>query len=280
MTEGGSADAAERAKQDLLDTVNKTGYPLQLAVSDALKRSSARLQVVAEEHRWVTPDEGAEGFADIILRTDLDHFPAALVLVLECKRRAPQKGALQFLVASDEGSDDLATVAFAEQGQDWGFWQETSIGPVCPRALFSLGRDENPSGRREVEVAGKELTPAAYAIACETARDFTGRYGVIVVPVLVTTAELQVCRFRPQDLHLRDGLLTDAAYEPVPIVKVHRSFGGPGHYRTGGRPFVIRSTQARRTLFVVNAAAVVDFVEGFGVTASALSGVGWSWKRD
>src|SRR6266850_1548849 len=74
--------------EKLLDRVNQTGFPLQIALAALVNRTSTasasdwRWMVKYEEHSWKNVDDDREGFIDLILQ----NHPGTVAFVLECKR--------------------------------------------------------------------------------------------------------------------------------------------------------------------------------------------------
>jgi len=81
---------------DPRDTVNQSGYPLQIAIAHAVKArtNTHGWRVLYEEHAWKY--EGREGFIDIVLEQE----DSQVVLLVECKR--PKDGEWVFLPGSGD----------------------------------------------------------------------------------------------------------------------------------------------------------------------------------
>jgi hypothetical protein len=72
-----------RDDQDLLDEVNRSGFPFQLGVARLVaNNSSIAWSVRYAEHRWTNPETSSQGFIDLVLNNQ----GGVLHLVVECKR--------------------------------------------------------------------------------------------------------------------------------------------------------------------------------------------------
>src|SRR4051794_20772628 len=82
-----------------LDLVNKTGFPLQIALAQLVRANeNTAWRVIHEEHSWRNEREGS-GYADLIL----ENVAREVVLILECKRI--QEASYVFLHQSGKGQD-------------------------------------------------------------------------------------------------------------------------------------------------------------------------------
>src|ERR1700722_3513847 len=100
-----------------LKLVNRSGYPLQIAIARAVKQGSGShgWTVLYEEHSWKGADR--EGFIDIAL----EHDNLQVVLIVECKRLQDA----EWIFFSSKGNADLRRFARA-------FRVERKGGKICP----------------------------------------------------------------------------------------------------------------------------------------------------
>jgi hypothetical protein len=77
--------SAKDPDSELLDPVNNSGFPFQMAVTRQIEESNAVRQwvVVVEEHPWKHPESNLEGLVDHVIRHERDD---AFRAKLECKR--------------------------------------------------------------------------------------------------------------------------------------------------------------------------------------------------
>jgi hypothetical protein len=119
-------------------------------------------------------------------------------------------------------------------------------------------------------IAG-ELVQAAEAIAAEQyrmdgfARDQSqsDTFAWAYVPVIVTNANLSVCKFNPGDVDIANGLLPDGAtFEDVPVVRFTKNLSTAAG---GDSIHTLRAANAARdrTVFVVRGAFLREFLGQF-----------------
>ena len=83
-----------------LDLVNKSGFPLQIALAQVVRANEdSGWRVMYEEHSWQNVRAGSDGYADLIL----ENVVRDVVLILECKR--VQEASYVFLHQSGKGQE-------------------------------------------------------------------------------------------------------------------------------------------------------------------------------
>jgi hypothetical protein len=89
----------------------------------------------------------------------------------------------------------------------------------------------------------------------------------IYFTVIVTTAQLQICRFDPASISLADGTISDAEFEIVPFVRFRKQLNPiyeiPAIYATTGSIDVARAKE--NTVFVVNSECFSNFLKEFEI---------------
>jgi len=256
---------------DQLSSVNRSGYPLQIAIAHAVKARSRvhGWRVLYEEHSWRNPRE--EGFIDLVL----EHVNLQVVLLIECKRLQNK----QWTLLSPEGhakphrhARGLRTERVKGQVA-LGFprWSDEPADPATPEAMFCV----MPKDARDptVERVGAELVSAAEALEIEE-RDYLNRRGGdsrrIYFAAIVTTADLSVCSFDPSSISLADGMIPcNAPLSPVHAVRITKQLSTQP---VGGVPVAQFGQEAdalvkakERTVFVINAAHLDEFLRDFDV---------------
>src|SRR5688500_9764921 len=84
MCAGESNRCAAMDDEKLLDVVNQSGFPLQIAVEHLVRNTSGPWRVAYTEHAWRSRDDGAEGFIDLVLASTAQ----SVYLTVECKKAA------------------------------------------------------------------------------------------------------------------------------------------------------------------------------------------------
>ena len=254
--------------QDILQYVNESGFPLQIAIQHAVEASakSTAWRVRYVEHGWVHPDALGKGFIDLVLHA----FDGRQFLVVECKRRVDADWV--FMHSSGRTSNRRhakvwVTMAIDAEIRQHG-WSDCQIDIPCPEVNFCAIRGQSKGDRVPMlERIGGDLVLATEALA-HSERDFRTpaiRYLRAFTPVIVTTANLSVADFDPAAVSLLDGKAPAAKVIRVPWLRIRKQLAtrfkqlSPADMADGGNP----SYSMENTIFVVQAANFIDFLQAF-----------------
>ena len=255
----------------LSKVVNDTGFPLQIGVASAVKRElQGSWNVLYEEHAWRSRSGEDEGFIDLVLEKP----GQVLVAALECKR-VKENSSWLFLnpVRTNQAK---AWITTDSSDGNRKVWIDLRLGFDVPQSAFCAvyGADaDNPMLER---VAGKLIT-ATGALALEE----SFHLGDALIPyrvyfsVIVTTAQLRICRFDPRDVSLRDGKVPNASFETVPYVAFRKQLStDPANRPVAGTPRLQMFARAKEhTVFVLNAEELVPFLAQFRLHGAGLIGL-------
>lgn len=260
--------------QKLTDTVNQSGFPLQVAVAALIERTKGQhgWKVLFREHSWKREQDGESGFIDLVLANQYD----TAVMVVECKRvletswiflnptrtPTPRRHAKAWITRYAAGH-------FKHIG-----WADIALDPVSPEAEFCVVAGQDAKSRPMLERIAAELVSATEALAIEE-RDYQAQLGDALrmyFGVIVTTATLRVCTFSPDQVSLADGKVTDAGYVEVPFVRFRKQLTtGPSALPLNVVDGVHSYARAKeRTVFVVNAGALPNFLADFDVDNNSM----------
>lgn len=259
---------------DALKVLNDSGFPLQIAVARAIDSTTAShgWKVRHEEHAWFNDDDQSKGFIDLVI-TDQRNCVSAVV---ECKR--VRNTSWLFLHPDGEGSTRRHAKLFATKFDNDGLvacdWTDIAIDPPCPEAMFCTVRGQGAGERSTMlERIGGELVSATEAFAYEE-RDFRrrGESVRIYLSVLVTTADLKVATFAPDQIALDDGILPEANFTKVPYVRFRKQMSQRSIPLTQADYENHTRVDYRRenTVFVVRANALADFLKSIDIPSTSV----------
>lgn len=261
--------------KDALKTVNDFGFPLQIAVGHQVKATTARhgWTIRYTEHSWVNRLDGQSGFIDLVLQDS-----HSSTLVVECKRT---KATWLFMNADGVSKPRRHAKAWVSGHANGAMrvfgWHDMPIDPMCSEALFCIIKGQTSGERRPMlERIGGELTSATEALAREE-KDFHMQQMLprfrFYFNVVVTTAELKVAQFKPEDISLVDGTLADADFQPVPYLRFRKQMSLRETLLTSEdfKNSVDPADTKESTLFVVRADAVLDFLKAFELPPVSLN---------
>lgn len=260
-----------RIGTDQLDSVNRSGYPLQVAIARAVeaRRKEHGWRVLYEEHSWKSPQ--GEGFIDIVL----EHDNMQVVLLIECKRIQNK----EWILLPSDGNRTGRHHARArrverEDGRvkaHFPQWSDEPCDPRTPEAMFCV----MPKDARDptVERVGADLISAAEALEREEAPYLDRRGGNsrrLYFCAIVTTAELTLCEFDPGTISLEDGMIpAGARFHKVGAARFTKQLstrplsGVPvGLY--GEEAYALVKAK-ERTVFLINTLILDSFLDEFNV---------------
>jgi len=252
--------------KDLAGLVNASGFALQLAIEKAVEDSSSEhsFELEAHEHPWKTTED--RGFIDLIFGR------SNVRLVCECKR--PREGIWVFLREEDRSHVDRARLLWlnkAERGMTSG-WHDFHLRTASPESAFCVIRGKGENDDPMLERTARRLILSVEALANEETAvldddDDTRVY----VPVILTTAELRVCRYDPLKIKLTSGTITDESYEKSEMISFRKAFTPTRtvERRTDEmayRAFRRLSLEQERTVLVINATAFIQTLRAWTPT--------------
>jgi hypothetical protein len=257
---------------DYLALAKTSGFPLQIAAADVVSRGTNNhgWRVCSQEHPWTLGEDS--GFADLVLEhADGEHVRMAI----ECKKR---KGEFLFVAsAEDTEATKRCRIRWAHRAQDCrheGGWADVSIEPESPECQFCIVNGEGSEKQRTLlEATAHEVAAAADALCNEELAlresNQTGT-ALVYVPVLLTTANLVVCRMNPSDVELRTGELTTAQFSSVPMVRFRKSLRLGGEEASAAVTLGELKQDYERTVLVVNATALQSMLSSWKVDSAAM----------
>jgi hypothetical protein len=236
----------------LKNNLNSSGFPFQIAVESIISNISG-WKVSRREYPWHNNDKGQNGFIDIIAEK------SSVALVIECKRvrdaewiflcspRNMNRSHARFWVNKVAGREEAVG------------WYDGQVEPSCPEAEFCavMGQDHR---KPLLENLASELTSATEAFAVEELPFFKGiPMAMCYFPVIITTAELYVCKYDPSDIEIKTGEIKNPIFEPVPFVRFRKSLTtSPTRFATErniARPEDLAEAK-ERTVFILNASSM------------------------
>ena len=205
----------------LRDLANASGFVLQLGLEHQIRQTRADhgWDILSREHPWSSGS--SSGFVDLIIGQGI------VRLVIECKR--PRDGAWLFLAPAGAPPTRRFRCQWAQGSRDKSDlvgWDEFLLAPDSPEADVCIIRGTGEKDRSLLERIVGGLIESFAPLALEELNTLAwvdGYNELLHVPVIVTTAKLYLCRYDPQDLHLEDGTLGSASFEPVPFVRFRKS---------------------------------------------------------
>ena len=254
---------------DLTGIVNASGFMFQIAVENTVKatRDKHGFDVEAREHPWKA--EGESGFIDLILRRRLFR------VVCECKRSRDAN----WVFPAEEGraDGDRARLYWCRHqfGGPYRGCFSFSLATDLPESGFCLIRGHGENDTPLLERIASKLMMAVEALAAEEARlrsahDERDNLRVYV-PLIVTTARLWVCRYRPDGIDLTTGLVRDPEFNEVPAIRFRKALtmatAAPVDDQDDKEMAYTRfrqfSREQERTILIVNAGSLVSLLTGW-----------------
>jgi hypothetical protein len=246
------------------EIVNKSGFPLQIALAHQFTDAASRWKVLYEEHRWTIDEE--EGFLDLAI----EHKNKQFLINIECKR--PGGGEWFFLLTPEEPKQTrAASVLFSGP---FG-WQFVPIDPPSFETCFCVVNGVDPKSRPMLERLAAALVRSTYALSNQEKKTLDlNNYAYpalrIYINAIVTTAPLMVCKVDPGRIDLSRGEINDSTkFEEVPYLRFRKQVGAP---RVNIQPLSSdpeklkeHSREGESTIFVINSCHFREFCEAIEV---------------
>jgi hypothetical protein len=244
--------------------INASGFPLQLALAQAVRDELQDWKVIYQEHAWKTADES--GFIDLVIEWELPIW----VMNIECKRVRDTEWT--FLRNCKETHNPRRTKLwisyFASQGERSHFaWRDISMDPRCMESNMCVVPGQDGKSAPMLERIANTVVSSTEALAVEEAGLLKGAYEGLrmYMNVIVTTAKLSVCNIDLAKISLTTGEIDpNSEIISVPWVRFQKQVGATLQQTT---PQIIQistlsdiSRLRESTVFVVNADHFVEFV--------------------
>lgn len=263
----------------LLNPVNRSGFPFQLAVERAIRDAEREHQwsVFAHEYAWESP-EGGSGFLDLLLRCGIGY------LLCECKRSSAP---WVFLIPEEDANSTAIVRCVAssilQDGIRRGVVHDFYASPGSYEAEFCvLGGDKRGellehTARGLVE-AQESIAASWDEAAVQRLRSGEGGSVFLYLPLIITSAQLHVCRFDPSETSLETGKIPDTStFEEVPWIRFKKTLTTSDY--SIDPESLDQTSSGERTVWVVRASELVAFLKEmhemrnrYGVSAAQILG--------
>lgn len=257
-----------QANRRQLDQVNRSGFPLQIGVEDEIRALSSTRDpwhIVGAEVPW------AEGFIDLVARW------GPLLAVVECKRVDDQEWI--FLVPTD----DEPTIR-----TNWNFYDSREAPPGRPGLYlgeFTMASSsfeasmcvmsKKNSGNVTIERMCQDLIRASQGIVNVPVVKPEGELEILV-PILVTTAKLTICKYNSRQIDPYDGIIPDGAAtfeQGVPYVRFRKAFELLTEMQSDVPiPLAMLAEEHQQTVLVCNGACVKRLFMDLGLKITMRDG--------
>lgn len=252
-------------RNNLRTIVNNSGFLFQIGIAHLVETTKLRHRwdVIAEEVPWFDQRSGRGGYIDLVLGRD------AVRMVIECKRVSD--GSWIFLLPDQRKRDidvlkarcmwvkgpdifphpDLEKAPVFRAG-----WFDSHPEPSSALAEFCVVRGSGDDQKPMLERIASQLVDSIECLAIEEVmasyNDGPGK-GYIYVPMIVTNADLQVCKFKSAEVNLTTGKLSEGTFDSVPFIRFHKTLTTKP--TVGSRPNSLEEAHQSkmRTVLVVNA---------------------------
>lgn len=253
------------AEDKITAGINKSGFPLQMALEQRIKQSNTGWRVSSMEHHWRNIRTDNEGYADLVLEK------RDAVLVIECKRSLASTWA--FLVNASRSTMQARCRAIRAWQKDLGGGLHLRMcvdyHSLEPESLASeycvIVNDDKTKVRELLEATAANVLSATEAIARSSEwrpnKPNANRYFYSVV---VTTARMVAAIADPSEISLADGSLSNVHTVAAPIVRFEKQLWSGDDYPTIEEPDQVSPRSAKvHTVLVVNSEHALEFLRQF-----------------
>ena len=261
-------------KEKLLEQVNRSGFPLQLALEHAVNNHSGHngWQVYSQEHSWKNKATGTNGFIDLVL---IDKHQTSM-MVVECKR---VQNTHWIFLNNDSGQMQRRHckpwITIIEEDKAKKFdWANLAVDPSSPESSFCVVAGQDPKSRPMLERLAAEANEATEAFAREDLAMLLANNGDLRMyyNVIVTTAELVICELLSEAISLASGTTNTASFSTVPYVRFRKQLSVNRTIEPDARRYGSPFREKENTVFVVNSKHFLEFLDEYDVENSSLRG--------
>jgi len=217
---------------------------------------------MTEEHPWKHPISGESGFIDLILL----HESETQVLVIDCKRVRDSQWI--FLIPSDNPREQTYAKSWTAYPPKWFGWVDRHLEPASFGSSFCVVPGQDPKAKPMLERTASIIVEATEAFAMEEQSLGVPRTGHLrtYFSVIVTTADLKICRFNPQEIDIKSGDITKCEFEEVPVIRFRKSLTAR-YEKPSSKDIAEAFREKERTVFVVNSVSFIDFLNQWKIGA-------------
>jgi hypothetical protein len=256
--------------ENLKKLVNSSGFPLQIAIENLIQKrtSSPGWRISSREHAWKNNDTLAEGFIDLILCDP----HGTSYFVIECKRVLDSSWIFLQPSKNQDNRRHVKTwvsrIAGAKESQRHFGWADINVEPITAESEFCVVAGHDSKSKPMLERIAADVIEATEGLAYEE-MNFLEEADVfrMYFNMVVTTAELQLCRFDPDKISLKDGKLSDADFLSVPYLRFRKQLSVKKYpysfVRQIGYQGFLRAKE--NTVFIVNTNHFWEFLQAFEV---------------
>lgn len=248
---------------DIKDQVDRSGFPLQLAIANQVKKNLSYWTVLYEEHQW--SNDKTDGFIDLVLEDQ----NRTWLMNVECKR--VQNSSWIFLLDRDSKITQSSTrlwVSYrsSEKVMEFFDWVDIPMAPECEESTFCVVPGQDSKSTPMLERVASSVVLSTEALAKDEAVSLDYFYSNLRMyqNVIVTTAELQTCHMDVGSIDISTGKIKeDTKFNVVPFVRFRKQLGATtsdNHKVQHGRDVEKLISQRESTVFVVNSAHFLDFL--------------------
>jgi Holliday junction resolvase-like predicted endonuclease len=255
--------------KNLVERINQSGFPLQLALEHQVKTSCKGWRVGTHEHHWRNNRTGDEGWIDLILEK------GNAVIVVECKRALGGKWA--FLVEKTRKQEKANCrvlqnrfIVHQSSGNTRSHTEVADIDlePYTYQAEYCINvGDKASNGRELLENTAAATLSATEAIARSLESSVNPqRHTKHYIAAIVTTAELFAAFVDSSKTLLADGSIPDADIEPVRFIRFTKQLWSGENYPTPSHDRSVLGEVGRakqHSVIVINAQHLVTFLKAF-----------------
>jgi len=268
----------DEKNNNLKKLVDSSGYPFQLRIENEIRTADTRWNIITHEHPWKNISNETEGFIDVILGNN------ATRVVLECKR--PRGGVWVFIISREEQvSVERFRICWAHcmpERKDLVDWDDFHVVPGSQESEFCIVRGHGDKTEPFLERLSKCVLSSTEALAHEELSlirhpEFDRLR--FFIPVIVTTAELKVCRLEPNQVSISDGSIKEPKFETVPWIRFRKSLSVYDTDKIGVATLKEITEKKERSIFIMNSTSLSHFLKSLEICSQAWGASPWEKAR-
>jgi len=244
------AESADQIPNKVIEAALRgSGFPFQTAVRYAIRTHPARYRIHASEYPWRNR-KNEDSFLDIVANN------RQLILTVECKKTKQEKYIFLLDLGAEASTGDIFDFRCLRLTLDAGrsgkvYCETHELDPKCPAAEFCVVSTNSKERLLERDAAMLISATNSFAYDPREWQKLNIPSPFLIVPVLITNADIYTVRYKPTEVSLESGEFVTMPEEQnhVPWVRFSKTFVAASGHDTG-----------YRSIFVVNASHLNEFL--------------------
>jgi hypothetical protein len=157
-------------------------------------------------------------------------------------------------------------------------WSDFKVTPPSPEAMFCVVRGQGENHVPMLERLASTLLLSTEALSVQDIQLKSNSQvskARVFMPMIVTNADLFVCKFDPASIDLTTGRTDSTEFQPIPFIMFRKSLASGIPSKTAPDSIQEANIGSERTVFIVNSNYLRDTLKEFNLPYEGH----WPWSN-